>query len=365
MKIAINTINDYNNYGNRLQNFALQIFLQSLGHDVVTLKNNSNTNENSSKIKKLGILGKKALKNGLFDTLEERRINILRGKNFADFTKENIIETPFSINQLTTDFSFNTSFDCYVIGSDQVWNYSFDRFSKLDFISYSNKPKISYAASFGVNEIPDKLKNMYAEGINKIDYLSVREDSGIDIIKELTGRNANLVLDPTLLLEKKVWEQKIKQLNKFSNNFLVTYFLGELSKEDEDYIKEYARLNSLEIIRLGDISDKEYWISSPLDFVNIISQSRAVFTDSFHACVFSIIFERQFEVFERNSKLPSMNSRIHTLLSNFNLDGQWHKYYEEKKSTINYDAVKSEIDRKRELSISFLKESLEAIGKEN
>lgn len=368
MKIAINTINDYSNYGNRLQNYALQQVLVKLGHDVMTLRNYS------SKVpqKHLSIFEKvrnkiqrKEILSSLENLVSGRRHRYkvqdeLKREAFEEFSREHIRESNFSIDTHTTCFPFDEGIDCYIIGSDQVWNYEFDRFSSRDFIDYSKKPKISYAASFGVSVIPDSLKEMYRSGLEHLDYISVRESAGQRLVKEISGRNSELVLDPTLLLKKGDWQDLIKNRTKYDEKYVLTYFLSEPKELDAEYVKKMAKCKGLKIKSLVNRDNPKLWAIDPVEFVNLFSQAEMVVTDSFHACVFSMIFQRNFEVFERNNDWMSMNSRIDTLLSSFDLGKQAHSV-SGRKDCIDYDYVQDKLDELRQKSLNFLANSLSKI----
>lgn len=365
MKIAICTINDYGNYGNRLQNYALQKTIEAMGNDVITIRNMTNPDRVigiKSKIRRqFGDNSMLTLSLKKFFSIFSRakRLDYNRKVRFLSFTKMNIKESSFKINEKSKNFNFDKNIDCYIIGSDQVWNYSFPRFSKFDFVEYSNKPKISYAASFGVNEIPNNLKEFYKAGLNGIDYISVRENSGKDIVSNLTGTEATVVLDPTLLLSKEDW-QEISTKKPYSVKFIVVYFLDEISKDDFAYIQKFAKSHNYVIKRMFFREDEELWESGPDEFINLFSQAEAVFTDSFHAVAFSIIFNKYFEVFERNFKGPSMNSRIDTLLDDLDLADRWHSKSGNAKE-IDYAKTMELLDIRKKESLSFLENSLKGV----
>lgn len=360
LKIAINTIVDYSNYGNRLQNYAMQVILEQLGHDVVTLDTKINyVPDNKSKFSKILHL---IISGQIMHKVLLRKYNKLRKSGFRQFSKQYIKESSFRVSKDTTDFSFDSDIDCYVVGSDQVWNYSFSRFSSRDFISYSEKPRISYAASFGVSSIPDDLKLIYTDGLKSFNSLSVRERAGVNIIEDLCQRHAELVLDPTLLISQKVWKNLISERKKYKKKYALVYFLGDISKKDRDYIKLITKESNLEVKQLGYEKDYNLWAADPIEFVNLFSQAELVFTDSFHACVFSIVFKKNFEVFKRQFDGPSMNSRIETLLSDFKLNNQWHMDTKTRE-IINYEEVDSILQEKRERSLNYLSTALNDIQK--
>lgn len=189
MKIAIHTIVDYNNYGNRLQNYALQRIIENLGHDCITLRNNFSNpyliNENSNK-KVVRIVN--IIRTGSFITKIKNRFGrktklinkyqVERREIFKKFSLKYMHESINEYNENLQNSNELNEINCFIIGSDQVWNYSFRRFSEFDFLPTVNQPKISYAASFGVESIPKSMKDLYQKNLSKIDYISVREDKG-------------------------------------------------------------------------------------------------------------------------------------------------------------------------------------------
>jgi hypothetical protein len=367
LKIAISTLVGYFNYGNRLQNYALQEVLKDLGNNVVTIRDYTDIQQHRSlKERIITSLRDRSFAKKLFSKMnfnekqKNKKMDSERECVFRKFTDEYINESGFFIDQGTKDFSFDDEFDCYVIGSDQVWNYSFPTFSELNFVSYSNKPKISYAASFGVDAIPDSYKSLYRKGLDKLSYISVREYAGKDIVKSIIHKDVDVVLDPTLLLSKSKWEKLIKNSVVYKKRYILTYFLEEVSEDDKKYIYGFAKSKNLEVKRLYCRRDTDNWSAGPKEFVNLISQCEMLFTDSFHGSVFAIIFEKQFEVFSRNGYGPSMNSRIETLLNDFNISDRWHSSNNKEKK-IDYSEVKKILQNKREKSFNYLNEALNSV----
>ncbi|TGD22753.1 polysaccharide pyruvyl transferase family protein [Companilactobacillus suantsaicola] len=369
MRIAIDTIVDYSNYGNRLQNYALQKVLENQGHEVITLKNYTHIVNKEPRVKRIkrllaegGLLkkGYKKIIRKASKAKQSKRLNSLREENFKKFTEKYIHESDFVLNQNTKVFDFDRDIDCYVVGSDQVWNYNFTRFSSFDFISFSKKPKISYAASFGVDSVPDNLLNIYRKGLNSFNYISVREKVGKNLVEEISGQKATIVLDPTLLLDKSEWMKLITNKKLYSKKFILVYFLGKPNKFERQYITDFAKIEGYEVKTLMTYSDVNLWKADPSEFINLFSQAEAVFTDSFHACVFSIIFEKYFEVFNRNYTGPSMNSRLDTLFDDLNLGSRWYDG-KIKETVIDYVSVKKKLDKRKRESIEFLNDSLNGL----
>lgn len=365
MKIAILTIVDYNNYGNRLQNYALQNVLEKLGHDVVTVRNYHQFKPNVTTIQKIRKLFSFSWLKGKVDYVINKRKQQQRDKarvsNFLNFTNKYINESQQAYYNVNDDYGEFNDFDCFVVGSDQVWNYQFRRFSDIDFAGFTSKPKISYAASFGVSSIPSRLERFYKTGLSNFFAISVRETAGKELIKSLINKEPFVALDPTLLLSKDEWKSLTVNYPAYNEEYILLYFLGEPELETKEYIEYLSTKYNLKIKILGNPSDKDLWSADPFDFVNLFAQAKIVLTDSFHACVFSIIFNKNFEVFERNGTNGSMNSRMDTLLHDFHLENRWHRQGEKPTSTIDYKKVEELLNKRRNESISFLVETLSRI----
>lgn len=304
-KSAIITICDNSNYGNRLQNYALHKILNKMNVDNITIWDKR---EKTLK-EKFKLTIKKILS---ISNLKYKK-NIL----FQKFTHKNISNKYVNLDNLK---ELNNEFDYFIVGSDQIWNYNFGHAKEKDFLKFADKNKtISYAPSFGISNIDDEWKERISDGVNHIKYLSVREQQGAKIIKELTGRDTQVVLDPTLLLSKEEWckiQKKPKKMKK--EKYILTYFLGEKTEKLNKEINMLSEDENLKIINLCDIADKDFYACGPSEFLYLFNNAELVLTDSFHACVFSIIFNKPFYVFDRNSKgMKSMNSRLDTLLSTF------------------------------------------------
>ena len=216
-KNLIITITDYNNYGNQLQNYALQTVIEKLNTDVITLENDYMDKETInlvrhsrkitiiriiksiiSRVKKIivDISRKTVLKDRYKKDLEKKIKRVEKGQIFSEkYIKKSIEEQKNKKN-------FLTQFDYIIIGSDQIWNPYFMKSIYIDFAQFAEKnKKITYAASLGVEKIPDILKTIYKDNVKPIKYVSVRENAGRDILKEITNRNdIEVLIDPTMLL---------------------------------------------------------------------------------------------------------------------------------------------------------------------
>ena len=343
-KIGIITIYDEDNYGNRLQNYAVQQVLKSMNFDVETIKNTN-------------------LVDGVnFYERQKKNQNKDRLARFLEFNNEYMTNTEEIILHNEIDDMFHEKYDYFVIGSDQIWNYKFrDKFSDFSFASFAPEEKrISFSASFGIGEVPKEVHKRY-DGLNVMKAISVREFAGADIVKEITGREeAVVLLDPTMMLSHNDWDvvaKRPKQLN--SDKYILKYFLGNVSEEKEEEIQRFAKENGCDVI---DILDKDsFYATGPSEFVYLIKNAFLVLTDSFHSCVFSIIYDRPFLIFERDEEgMRDMNSRIDTLLTRFNLSGKRFngKIANENLET-DYSNVAEILKAEQKNTIEFLKTALE------
>ena len=206
-----------------------------------------------------------------------------------------------------------------------MWNYRWISQDDLCFrlCSFScSKKNIAYAASFGVSEINDDSRLFFQKYLPRLKAISVREDRGAELVKEMTGLEATVVLDPTLMLAADKWLEITEDFVPDNDRYVLTYFLGRPSDEQERDIQLYAKEHGCRVRRMLDLRDKETYVAGPQDFVELFSKAQYVFTDSYHACCFSILFHKQFTVFNRSGMTgkSSMNSRMETLFRLFDLD---------------------------------------------
>ena len=341
-KVAILTINDDGNYGNRLQNYAVQTILQQRGLIVETISNKSNLvgiNVIKKEVKKII---KRILKRS-----EDERYNC-----FMSFNR-NIKFSKYKIDKNHIPNSLGDKYDYFFTGSDQVWNPNFGRMSDIDFLTFAPKEKRnSISASFGISNIPDEMKEYYKDKINCLNNISVREERGKEIIKELTGRtDVEVLIDPTMMLKTKEWDKVLKRPKQLkTNKYVLNYFLGELSEERKNQINKIAKENKCEIINILD-KNSEFYKTGPSEFLYLEKNAFLICTDSFHSSVFAILYNKPFIIFEREDKNEKMNSRIETLISKFNLKDRKYNEKNITRQNLEHDYSEAykllEIERKK------------------
>lgn len=373
-KVGIVTLNGYYNYGNRLQNYALQSVIESFDFEVETLINANKpvhleTVSFYSKLKKIKNKSIKDITNrfkqdviNFYYAHENEESELQRTKIFKEFTKKHINETGFVISENEIPGNLSDVYNYFVTGSDQVWNPDYIYGSSINFLTFADKNKrIAYAPSFGVSVIPEDMKEKYKEWIKDIEHLSVREDDGAKIIRDLTKREAPVLVDPTLLLTKEKWLSISKEAsNKPKEKYLLTYFLGGIPDNYKKQISQIVKKNNLKVINLGDIREKETYRTGPSEFIDYINSCSLFCTDSFHGAVFSILLEKPFIVFERQGLPSTMFSRINTLLNKFKLENRKAENisWEDDPFNVDYLQVPKILEFERNQSFAFLKNAL-------
>lgn len=362
LKNAIITITDRNNYGNRLQNYALQRILEKYGKSCSLVENVS-----------LSIYGR--IKRNIrkfvslkFPGFSYKRIPCsVRRTYFEKFSDAYINEYKYTLKNRKISEDINNFYDYFFVGSDQVWNPTFESVaSNIDkyLLKFAiPKKRIAYAASFGISELPQKWKPCFAEELLKFKAISVREEAGAKIIKELTGRDAEVLIDPTMMIEADTWRkmiQKVPNKKVKKRPYVLKYFLGNQTEKRKEYIQSIADKNSLEVYELLDINYPELYAAGPDGFLDLIDHAALVCTDSFHAIAFSILFGKPFLVMNRTQEnVISMSSRITTLLNKLHLERKMPGTVEENEIfECDYCQAYLALQKERKKAYAFLKKAL-------
>lgn len=343
MKIAIVTIYDFFNHGNRLQNFALEQTLKSMGHDVVTL---AITPKNIYKYVM-------PLANIVPFVPVVRRMSNSK-KNTKDMMNVKIIDfcSRKKLKKLASEF------DAFVIGSDQVWNPKYMADKSVSFLKFAKKERcVAYAPSFGLSTLPKKCEKDFCKGLSHIKYLSVREFEGEQIIQKLIGKNVPVLVDPTMLLSKSFWEENFVQNVKKPERYILTYFLCP-KKEYKAKVKQLAKEKNMKIININKSFDK-FYKSNPREFLDLINGASLVCTNSFHGHALSIVMEKPFLSF---TSFQNTKSRINTLLKSMNLEERnYQKVKEKDYFETDFSFTREKIEQEKEKSLKFLEKALKEI----
>lgn len=266
--------------------------------------------------------------------------------------------------------------DAVVVGSDQLWRPSniVGSYFTLEFVP-DNVKKIAFSTSFGVPELPSRLHKHAKKFLSRIEHISVRENSGADIVKGMSGREATVVCDPTMMLTAEDWLHIQEKTPRASGRYILMYLMGD-NPEQRDFVKELSRKTGCKIIGLlhgatyiaydEEVADEKPFDVDPGAFVNLIRNAEYVCTDSFHCCVFSILNSTKFFAFRRwpdGSKF-SANDRLYTLLSFTGLDRRLLIGSEDVDNciadNIDFGPVLERVAQKREESMRYLMNALES-----
>ena len=371
MKIGILTLPLRSNYGGNLQAYALWRVLTDLGHDVVLIRRDYGEPEYSVSLKLIRIIFKKFLAIcGYNPWRKKQKYYSISSSLHTKFIEDNIKLTPrFNTSSLMTKWLSKNPQDVIIVGSDQVWRYIISPNIYNYFLSFvdGNTKKIAYAASFGTDswEMGEKRTKECSHLAKCFTKISVRESSGVDLCRRYLGVSAIQLVDPTMLLSKDHYLNICKKYNEFkSGGQLFYYFLDENDKKKELLSIGVKSLNNVAFTCMPERQylDK-YFANKPDDYVyppiskwlQSFVDAEFVLTDSFHGCVFSILFNKPFYVVLNKERGLA---RFDTLLSIFRLKERiidpdnfnnidWLK-------SVDWDFVNHELDRQRERSLEFL-----------
>lgn len=350
MKVGIVTITNGENYGNRLQNYAVQEALKDVGLQPETIHKITNVfdAENSGYIRKLKI---KRILHYHLSMEEKRRLNFFR------FTRRYIKKSRYVIDK-KVPLELNEEYCYFVAGSDQVWNPYLEYSTEENFLTFTEqKKKIAFSPSIAVSEIPEDKKVNMGKWISDFRLLSVREQQGADLIRQLCGREAEVLGDPTLYLTAQQWRKLQKKVRVRTGTYILAYFLGNCTSEYRQYIERVADSHGLSVYWL---QSPEHYEIAPDEFLYLIDHSACICTDSFHGTVFSLIFHKPFLVFNRKEEFADMSSRLKDLLDLFHMKERTMKYIkEEELFKINFEQTDKIIIRERKRIKEFLVKILE------
>ena len=383
-KVGIVSCYFKHNYGSMLQAYATQKVFDNMEipNETINIDENIDFANGKKKYYMSQITNIPFIKSklGMVKLKLDKKINKNLGNNiqirdnkYKEFEKNFKLTKPYKTYKELSEQCVNYS--NVIVGSDQLWlpvNVVADYYT-LNWVP-DNVNKVSYATSFGVSTVPDKYKNDYKKFLNRINCLSTREEAGVKLVEQLSDNKATLVCDPTLLLNKEEWMDIQKEEPIIKEKYILCYFLGK-NIEHRKFAERLKEKTGCKIVSLNHAdeyvkySDKfcDYapYDIGPAEWINLIRNAEYVCTDSFHGTVFSLINNTKFFTFERysnkNSKV-STNSRIYSLLGIVDLKERILSGTENVddviKMQINFDNVNEKIDKFRECSKRFLKNSI-------
>lgn len=363
MQIRTITCHDVYNHGASLQAYALQTYLESLGHDVRIIDYKPDYLSNHYKLWSVSnpIYDKPLVKQAyLMAKLPGRLLALKRKKAFDQFTRQYL--------RLTERYHSNEELkhnppkaDVYIAGSDQIWNTLFpngrDAAFYLDFAPKEAK-KIAYAASFATRDVAKEYRPFVAQMLQNFDAISIREAISLPLLKSLGYDNGVAVCDPVFLLAKEQWNALLPK-EKICEKYLLVYDT-EGSETLRNIACEIARKKKLKIYNISasslEYADKDYWASSPVDFARLIREAEYVISNSFHACAFSLICEKNFCVVNRSE---GINERMKSLLADFGIEDRLVDVFQTNLlSPMDYSTIGIKIDSLINHSKAYLRQMI-------
>lgn len=347
MKIGITTFFNYN-YGSALQCYALQTYIENHygSCEVLAQKPERSFLRRAGKI--LLHLGNLCLKNPKSSSEIIQQFLSQRSRSLT-IHKESLLEIQRFIQfhlhkkeyswDALCEIGSSDEFAAFITGSDQVWNGNLIDGHSFYFLKFAPQHKrIAYAPSFGGATVSKYNEETFRKYINEFQYLSAREKTGKEIIYNYTEKQAEVLSDPVCLLTAAQWRDCVKENSHdfkkhylLNRPFILAFFINEPSEKAITALRLAQEKTGMQIISLGYQYDAYQFLSdychingSPWDFLQMIDCADSVFTDSFHATVFSILFETPFYTYKRSYKHKQDQSiRILELLSNTGLDGRF------------------------------------------
>lgn len=361
------------NYGGVLQAYALCKYLNNCGHDanqVLYVPKMTSVSASSLTIKEAYKKGITRLSKKIYRK-KNRQIKARMERLFSGFRNT----VPHTEREYTRADIADTNelFDAFITGSDQVWNPIWHEPTYfLDFVG-ADTPKISYAASMGVGSLDDEQNKIFKKYLPSFQAISVRENSAVSVLAPLVSSVVNVSVDPTLLLSVDDWDE-IAAERKIKERYAFLYALGDDTKIRK-MAERFAKHKGIKLVTIPDLlgayrrKDRQIKAhkitdATPGDFISLIKHADYVFTDSFHACVFSLLYQREFFAFKRAGSIE-MGSRIQNLIEMFECS---ERFCTNKKQmdvnhllsmdTIDYSKTFTLFIREKQKSLDYLEQAL-------
>lgn len=374
-KVAIVNRTNLKNYGSVLQVYALYEAVKKLGYDAEVIWEQGSLSRNydfrPNKIISTGckLLTHPKLLKSTFSSVRYVQQHVISEQTIQMFDAfvDSYIKRTFYPPKMMKQRKVGRMYDKFICGSDQIWCTTTLYVDPLMYLRFAPKEKrIAYAPSLGRDYIPDFNKREMKRYIMDIPNVSVRESMGQKLIRELTGLNIPVVLDPTLLIEKTCWDS-VKAVQTGNSDYVLCYFLSTPTKETQLKLLEYIKQINKPVIGLN--SRLEYLEGhvqivypdcGPQEFISFIENANCVMTDSYHGMLFSITYQKQFWSIEREYGEFDQSSRQLSILNMLGLENRYCRVVDElAPDKIDYSSVDRILVTEREKSVSFLKRALE------
>ena len=340
MKIGITTVYKAENCGSFLQAWALSKTLSKMGHEPYFLKYN---NSFKAKYKKAEGFVKCCL-----------RLRFKRAKGILN--KTHVFKNLRKMLKVTN--IGNSEIEMYVFGSDTIWNFDDEFFNtKAAFFTglNVNKPCYGYSVSVGSTSEETFSKNQLAiNAISKFKKIAVRDEHSANVISKFYPQeNIVRTVDPTMLMKKEDYINNFSLKNVPDKKYIAVYYFGVIPNRLWQNLKNFARNKNLEIINIG-LFENQYdysLVPSPKNFISAFSNAEYVLTNTFHGCVFSALFNKNFATNGTHKK------KVEEFLKQFSLDNRAIVDDDVEKvftQTVNYEEINCIIERERNKSLDYL-----------
>ena len=346
-KVLLTTVFSGYNYGSSLQALAGKTILKELGYDCQLVAMKSLVKGRDIRLKKLLTILVRSLmlrgKNGskslsIYQNSYNKTMIGDSASLFIRFSDEYLQPNYLSWDGMKK--APKEAVACFA-GSDQIWNSSTMYVDPMYYLRFAPAEKrVALAPSFGRDFVADYNKEKIGKWISEFAYLSVREDSGVKLIKEMTGREAIQLVDPTLMVDGETWKN-ILGIDDKESNYILAYFLDKPSELARKAITELRAALKYEVIAIpyqfDDMSYCDKMVSSgTIEFLDLINNAKCVLTDSFHGTAFSINLHTPFYVFSRAyGTAHSQNSRVESILKKVKMQAR----FEPKDVLVQYDQI--------------------------
>lgn len=369
MKAAIITLALSNNYGAALQTYALAKKTKDFGVDTVVYK------YNDLRRMTYGVPFHKKVLSTVWRHVKDAFSLWQKKKGFNDFRENYIPFTPKRYHNNDELKNAPQDFDVFISGSDQIWNpdvFLFDTSYFFDFIPDDCK-RISYASSFGKSTFNESHMEKCGELLSIYSSISVREESGIEIVKELCGKDAECVLDPTMTLEAYEWDEIAESAKYKAKNFkgILCYIMPGDNKVVSSIVMVARQLQAKTGLPVKYIGIKEYDIFkfgvkdcdifvSPMDFVAYFKNAEYVVTNSFHGTAFSLIYNKKFyiPINDELKKGKALHERVLSITKKLDAENALVSTSNLELKELDLEKIQNKLSVERKKSLSFLKDSL-------
>lgn len=354
-KIGIVTLFGYENYGNRLQMYATQQVYKTLGYESEIIK------YKLAAPKDPFIIRLKVWLHFIFylrSNLSVSYQKALRIYKFKRHAKIHYNETRDYINPLALENSYHEKYSFLSVGSDQIWGWFIHPIADFVFLKFAPKEKrIAFAPSFGNSSLAQKYREVFTDGLEGFEDLSVREKSGAELIQSLTHKEATILCDPTMCISKEEWLKfAAPHKKKPKGKYILTYFLGEQPQKVLDLLSTLSA--EFEIVNLNAFNSPKYYAVNPSEWVDYFNTASLVLSDSFHGIVFSMILQTPFAVYKRIGG-ESMQSRISHILEKFSMENRYEIDFDDASVfNINFTSTEAIIESEKVKAYDFLKKAL-------